>query len=152
MRLHSMAGLIFAGVCTLCATTAFAEEKVAVMKLDSLGRNTDEQADMVLEAVRNEVIKSSLTLDSNGSDITYTEMQMVTGCDKDASIACYDTACDTLGSPAIIFGSVEEGGETKLVWYVSGKGIFREISGRVTDRRSAEKLARDLVSSRISRK
>ena len=151
MKLHWIAGIAFAGICTLCATTAFAEEKVAVMKLDSLGSNTDEQAAMVLEAVRNEVMKSSLSLDSNGSDITYTEMQMVTGCDKDASIGCYDAACETLGAPAIIFGSVEDGGETKLIWYVSGKGIFREISGKVSDKQSAEKLARDIVIGEVGK-
>jgi len=150
MRFNGIAGIAFAGLCALYATTAMAEDKVAVMKLDSLGSNTDKHAAMVLEALSNEVLKSSsMSLDSSGSDITYTEMQMVTGCDKDASIGCYDAACEALGASAIIFGSIAEGGETKLVWYVSGKGIFREVSGKVIDRATAEKLARDMIVGEV---
>ncbi len=148
MKKH-IAGLALAGICTLFAANAYAET-VAVMKLDSNGRNTDGQADLLLEALRDQVNNAdNLTLDSNGGDITYTEMQMVTGCDKNASIACYDAACETLGAPAIIFGSVEEGGATHLVWYVSGKGIFREVTGDVTDVASASKLARSIVVGEV---
>ena len=148
MKKH-IAGLALAGICTLFAANAYAET-VAVMKLDSNGRNTDGQAELLLEALRDQVSNSdNLTLDSNGGDITYTEMQMVTGCDKNASIACYDAACETLGAPAIIFGSVEEGGNTHLVWYVSGKGIFREVTGEVTDVASANKLAKSIVVGEV---
>jgi hypothetical protein len=115
------------------------------MKLDALGDNVESQTTMVLEALREQVMNSDLTLDANGSDITYTEMQMVTGCENGESIACYDMACETLGAPAIIFGSVKDGGETHIVWYVSGKGIFREKKGIVTDKASAEKLAQSVI-------
>ena len=145
----SIAGLTLAGICTLFAADAFGET-VAVMKLDSNGRTTDGQAEIVLEALRNEVnAAGNLTLDANGGDITYTEMQMVTGCDKNASIACYDAACETLGAPAVIFGSVEEGGKTHIVWYVSGKGIFREVTGDVTDVASASRLAKSIVVGEV---
>lgn len=145
MKFNRFAGLALAGLCTLCATDALANDTVAVMKLDALGDNVEAQTTMVLEALRNQVMNSDLTLDANGSDITYTEMQMVTGCENGESIACYDMACETLGAPAIIFGSVKDGGETHIVWYVSGKGIFREKKGVVTDKASAEKLAQSVI-------
>ena len=123
-----------------------AEDTVAVMKLDALGSKVDQESSMVLESLRDVVMSTpNLVLDANGGDITYTEMQMVTGCDRDASIACYDAACETLGAPAIIFGSIKDGGETHLVWYVSGKGIFRETTGVVTDKESADKLAKSII-------
>lgn len=145
MKFNRFAGLALAGLCTLCATDALANDTVAVMKLDALGDNVESQTTMVLEALREQVMNSDLTLDANGSDITYTEMQMVTGCENGESIACYDMACETLGAPAIIFGSVKDGGETHIVWYVSGKGIFREKKGIVTDKASAEKLAQSVI-------
>lgn len=145
MKFNRFAGLALAGLCTLCATDALANDTVAVMKLDALGDNVESQTTMVLEALREQVMNSDLTLDANGSDITYTEMQMVTGCENGESIACYDMACETLGAPAIIFGSVKDGGETHIVWYVSGKGIFREKKGVVTDKASAEKLAQSII-------
>ena len=145
MKFNRFAGLALAGLCTLCATDALANDTVAVMKLDALGDNVESQTTMVLEALREQVMNSDLTLDANGSDIIYTEMQMVTGCENGESIACYDMACETLGAPAIIFGSVKDGGETHIVWYVSGKGIFREKKGIVTDKASAEKLAQSVI-------
>ena len=145
MKINRFAGMALAGMCLLGAGTAFAEDNVAVMKLDALGENVDEQAGYVLEALQNQVLHSSYMLEANGGDITYTEMQMVTGCDVEGSIACYDAACATLGAPAIIFGSVKDGGETHIVWYVSGKGIFKEMTATITDRESAELLARDLI-------
>ena len=145
MKFNRFAGLALASICTLSATDALANDNVAVMKLDALGDNVESQATMVLEALRNQVMNSDLTLDANGSDITYTEMQMVTGCEKGESITCYDMACETLGAPAIIFGSVKDGGETHIVWYISGKGIFREKKATVTDQASAEKLAQSLI-------
>lgn len=145
MKINRFAGMALAGMCLLGAGNAFAEDNVAVMKLDALGENVDEQAGYVLEALQNQVLHSSYMLEANGGDITYTEMQMVTGCDVEGSIACYDAACATLGAPAIIFGSVKDGGETHIVWYVSGKGIFKEMTATITDRESAELLARDLI-------
>lgn len=145
MRFKRFAGMALAGMCVFGAGNAYAEDNVAVMKLDALGENVEEQAGYVLEALQNQVLHSTYMLEANGGDITYTEMQMVTGCDVEGSIACYDAACATLGAPAIIFGSVKDGGETHLVWYVSGKGIFKEMTATITDRESAELLARDLI-------
>ncbi|MBQ8036994.1 MAG: PEGA domain-containing protein [Proteobacteria bacterium] len=145
MKFKRFAGMALAGMCVFGAGNAYAEDNVAVMKLDALGENVEEQAGYVLEALQNQVLHSTYMLEANGGDITYTEMQMVTGCDVEGSIACYDAACATLGAPAIIFGSVKDGGETHLVWYVSGKGIFKEMTATITDRESAELLARDLI-------
>lgn len=145
MKINRFAGMALAGMCLLGAGNAFADGNVAVMKLDALGENVEEQAGYILEALQNQMLHSSYMLEANGGDITYTEMQMVTGCDVEGSIACYDAACATLGAPAIIFGSVKDGGETHLVWYVSGKGIFKEMNATVTDRESAELLARDMI-------
>ncbi len=136
---------VVASLCTLFAAEAMAQDSVAVMKLDVSNASVESQSALVLDALHSEVTNSDLTLDANGSDITYTEMQMLTGCDRDASIACYEAACETLGSHAIIFGNVAEDGNTNLVWYVSGKGIFREVSGVVTDKDSADKLAQRMV-------
>jgi len=130
---------------TLIAAEAMADDSVAVMKLDVSGAAVEAQSDMVLDALRTEVTNSDRILDANGSDITYSEMQMLTGCDRDANIACYEAACESLGSSQIIFGDMNDNGETKLVWYVSGKGIFREVTGTVTDKDSAEKLAQRMV-------
>ena len=141
-----LASFLLAGCCACYAADAMAEDTVAVMKLDALGSKVDQESSMVLESLRDVVMSTpNLVLDANGGDITYTEMQMVTGCDRDASIACYDAACETLGAPAIIFGSIKDGGETHLVWYVSGKGIFRETTGVVTDKESADKLAKSII-------
>lgn len=145
MKMSRIAGYALAGLCTLYAFDAFASDTVAVMKLDALG-DVDNTASQVLESVRSYVMdRDDLILDVNGGDITYTEMQMVTGCDREASIGCYEAACESLGAPAIIFGSVKDGGETHLVWYVSGKGVFREVTGVVNDKVAADKLASDLV-------
>lgn len=145
MKMSRIAGYALAGLCTLYAFDAFASDTVAVMKLDALG-DVDSTASQVLESVRSYVMdRDDLILDVNGGDITYTEMQMVTGCDREASIGCYEAACESLGAPAIIFGSVKDGGETHLVWYVSGKGVFREVTGVVKDKVAADKLASDLV-------
>lgn len=150
MKFMRVAGMAVAGMMAFCSSSAFAEDTVAVMKLDVLGEGVDQQASLMLESLRTAVMgNSSLILDANGGDLTYTEMQMVTGCDRDASIACYDAACETLGAPAIIFGSVKAGGETHLVWYVSGKGIFREARGVVTTPETAERLAKDLVIGEV---
>ena len=144
-----IAGLTLAGICTLFAANAFADT-VAVMKMDSNGKTTDGHAEILLDALRSEVSAAeNLKLDANGGDITYTEMQMITGCDRANNIGCYDAACETLGAPAIIFGSVEEGGHTHLVWYVINKGIFREVTGEVTDVASAKKLARSIVVGEV---
>ena len=132
-------------LCTLFATEAMAQDSGAVMKIDVSSVEAESQAAMVLDALRSEVTKSDRTLDANGSDVTYTEMQMLTGCDREANIACYEAACETLGSSAIIFGNVAEDGQTSLVWYVSGKGIFREVKGLVTDTESANKLAQRMI-------
>ena len=141
-----LASFLLAGCCACYAADAMAEDTVAVMKLDALGSKVDQESSMVLESLRDVVMSTpNLVLDANGGDTTYTEMQMVTGCDRDASIACYDAACETLGAPAIIFGSIKDGGETHLVWYVSGKGIFRETTGVVTDKESADKLATSII-------
>ncbi len=146
MKMKRICGAFMACACVFGAADAFAADTVAVMKLDILGSNVDKQATVMFEAVRSAVSASSdLILDANGGDFTYTEMQMVTGCDKEASIACYDAACETLGAPAIIFGSVKDGGEAHLVWYVSGKGIFREVKGTISDDASVEALAEQLV-------
>ncbi len=144
MKFNRIAGLAVAGLCTLGSANAFADS-VAVMKIDTLGTNVDKQADYLLSVLQKEVKNSEYTLDANGSDITYTEMQMVTGCDKEGSIACYDVACETLGSPAIIFGTVKDNGDTHLIWYVNGKGIYREVEGKITDKASADKLAQKIV-------
>ena len=76
-------------------------------------------------------------------------MQMLTGCDKDASIQCYDAALEELGAPSVIFGSVEKGGYAHVIWYVGGKGIFREASSVVMDVESATKLAKSIVVGEI---
>ena len=136
---------VVTALCALCATEAMAQDSVAVMKLDVSSADAESQSAMVLDALRSEVTKSDRTLDANGSDVTYNEMQMLTGCDREASIACYEAACETLGSSAIIFGNVADDGMTSLVWYVSGKGVFREVSGVVTDKESADKLAQRMV-------
>ena len=139
---------IFAAVtalCTLFAAEAMADESVAVMKLDVSGTAAQANSEMVLDALRTEVTNGSYVLDANGADITYSEMQMLTGCDRDANIACYEAACESLGSSQIIFGDMTETGETKLVWYVSGKGIFREVTGTVTDKASADKIAQRMI-------
>ena len=154
MKLNIFAGIAIAGFCTLYATTAMAEDdqkkvsdnRIAVMKLDSAGGNSQAQADMVLESIRNEVMKSAYSLDANGSDITYMEMQMVTGCDSEEDlVTCYAATCNALGASNIIFGSVDENGEVILIWYEVTKGIKNNISGKVTDQASSDKLARRIV-------
>lgn len=146
MKMNRIGCALIACTCLFGAADALAADTVAVMKLDVLGEQLDMEASLVSDALRDAVMKDdNLILDANGGDITYTEMQMVTGCEKDASIQCYDTACETLGAPAIIFGSVKNGGEVHLVWYVSGKGIFREATGTVKDHDSAVALASELV-------
>ncbi|MBQ9816124.1 MAG: PEGA domain-containing protein [Proteobacteria bacterium] len=144
MKLNRIAGMALAGLCLLYSANASAES-VAVMKLDVVGNNVDKQADYLLNAIRKQVEDSTYTLDANGSDITYTEMQMVTGCDREASIACYDAACETLGSPAVIFGTVKDNGEAHLIWYISGKGIFREATGMLSNKAAADALAKQIV-------
>ncbi len=134
-----------AALCTLFAAEAMADDSVAVMKLDVSGEAVEPQAAMVLNALLSEVNKSDYTLDANGNDITYSEMQMLTGCDTDSKIACYDSAVDTLGAQQIIFGDVADNGDTHLIWYVSGKGIFREVKGVVSDKESADKLAQRML-------
>ena len=145
IRMRKSVFAVVTALCALCATEAMAQDSVAVMKLDVSSADAESQSAMVLDALRSEVTKSDRTLDANGSDVTYSEMQMLTGCDREASIACYEAACETLGSSAIIFGNVGEDGQTSLVWYVSGKGVFREVSGVVTDKESADKLAQRMV-------
>ena len=86
---------IFAAVtalCTLFAAEAMADESVAVMQLDVSGTAAQANSEMVLDALRTEVTNGSYVLDANGADITYSEMQMLTGCDRDANIACYEAA------------------------------------------------------------
>ena len=144
MKLNKIAGLALASFCLL-ATTEASAETVSVMKLDELGSNVNKQTTALFDAIRDQVSKApNYDLDHNAGDITYTEMQMVTGCDRDA-IACYDAACETLGSSSMIFGSVKDGGEAHVIWYVSGKGIFREVKGRITDKQAAEQLAQEIV-------
>ena len=144
MKLNKIAGLALASICLL-ATTEASAETVSVMKLDELGSNVNKQTTALFEAIRDQVSNApNYDLDHNAGDITYTEMQMVTGCDRDA-IACYDAACETLGSSSMIFGSVKDGGEAHVIWYVSGKGIFREVKGKITDRQAAERLAQEIV-------
>lgn len=145
MKLNQIAGVVLAGVCVLGTADAFAEESVAVMKIDSMGAKADSAADALLSSIRNEVTSSTYRLEASGSDITYTEMQMVTGCDREGSIACYDAACETLGSKSIIFGNIQETGEAHVIWYVSGKGIFREAKAKLTDKVSVDKLAKEIV-------
>ena len=145
IRMRKSVFTAITALCTLFATEAMAQDSVAVMKIDVSSVEAESQAAMVLDALRSEVTKSDRTLDANGSDVTYTEMQMLTGCDREANIACYEAACETLGSSAIIFGNVAEDGQTSLVWYVSGKGIFREVKGLVTDTESANKLAQRMI-------
>lgn len=145
MKLSHIAGLALAGFCMISTSMAYADNTVAVMKIDALGDNTDKTADMMLQALQKEMKNTEYTLDANGSDITYSEMQMVTGCDKDGSIVCYDAACETLGAPAIIMGSVKDGGETHLVWYIRGKGIFREVNGKADSAESVNRLAKEMV-------
>lgn len=145
MKLNRISGALLACTCFFGATDAWADT-VAVMKLDVLGDNVDAQATQVFEAIRTAIMNAEdFDLDANGGDLTYTEMQMVTGCDKESSIACYDTACETLGAPAIVFGSIKSGGETHVVWYKSGVGVFREVKMTVTDQASADALASKLV-------
>ncbi|MBO4349818.1 MAG: PEGA domain-containing protein [Proteobacteria bacterium] len=144
MKLNKIAGLALASICLFTTTEAFAET-VSVMKLDELGSNVNKQTTALFEAIREQVSRApNYDLDHNAGDITYTEMQMVTGCDRDA-IACYDAACETLGSSSMIFGSVKDGGEAHVIWYVSGKGIFREVKGKITDKRAAEQIAQEIV-------
>lgn len=144
MKLNHIAGLAFASMCMLATTTAWGET-VSVMKLDELGDNVSKQSAALFNAIRDQVSKApGYDLDHNAGDITYTEMQMVTGCDRDA-IACYDAACETLGSSSMIFGSVKDGGEAHVIWYVSGKGIFREVKGKISDKNAADKLAQEIV-------
>lgn len=145
MKIHQIAGAFLACTCLLGATDALADT-VAVMKLDVSSDKVDAQATQIFEAIRSAVLSTEdFDLDANGGDLTYTEMQIVTGCDKASSIACYDAACETLGAPAIIFGSVKENGEAHIVWYKSGVGIFREVTMTVTDKTTAEALASRLV-------
>ena len=145
MKLNRISGALLACTCFFGATDAWADT-VAVMKLDVLGDKVDAQATQVFEAIRTAIMNAEdFDLDANGGDLTYTEMQMVTGCDKESSIACYDTACETLGAPAIVFGSIKTGGETHVVWYKSGVGVFREVKMTVTDQASADALASKLV-------
>ena len=145
VRMKKSAFAMIVALCVCGATEAMAQDSIAVMKLDASGPEQEAQSAMLLESLRSEVTKTNRTLDANGSDVTYAEMQMLTGCDREASIACYEAACETLGSSAIIFGNVGENGQTSLVWYVSGKGIFREVSGVVTDQETADTLAQRMV-------
>lgn len=145
MKMNRIAGLAAAGLCIFGALDANAEDSVAVMKIDAASANADKAADALLKAIRNEVTNSEYMLDANGSDITYTEMQMVTGCDREGSIACYDAACETLGSKAIIFGNVQDSGDAHVIWYISGKGIFREAKAKLTDKTAVDKLAKEIV-------
>ena len=150
MKISYFAGIAFAGFCMFSATTAMAENKIAVMKIDSLdGAKTDAQAALIFEALRNEVIKANMSLESSGSDITYSEMLMVTGCEREGNIECYNSALETLGVSQVLFGSVDKNGEAQAVWYIGGTGVHARATGVVTDRESAEKLARDLIVGKM---
>lgn len=126
-------------------TQAFADGTIAIMKLDVTDAKVESQAAMLVDALRTEAMNADLRLDGSGSDISYTEMQMLTGCDRDANIACYEAACEMLAAPAIIFGSMRGDGMAKLVWYVSGKGIFRELNEEVLTKEDAIAVAKQMV-------
>lgn len=149
MKMNQVAGVVLAGLCVLGATNVYAEDSVAVMKIDAASAKADKAASALLESIRAQVKDSQYILDANGSDITYTEMQMVTGCDREGSIACYDAACETLGSKAIIFGNVQDNGDAHIIWYISGKGIFREAKATLSDKTAVDKLAREIVIGEV---
>ena len=157
MKMNRIANMALTGLCVLGAADAYAGnsltsmnpgDSVAVMRIDATGANADKAADALLEAIRKEVTKSEYTLDSNGSDISYKEMQDVTGCEE-AVIGCYDSACGVLGSKSIIFGEIAENGDAHVVWHISGKGIFREATAKLTDKAAVDKLARDIVIGEV---
>ena len=148
--------LLCAFLCAFGAFEAYAQDSVAVMKIDVVGSGVDAQAGQLFEALRREVGNSQFELDESGSDITYSEMQMLTGCDQEDDMACYSAACSTLGSTTIIFGTMNDGGATRVVWYNcvhregQYRGIIREVPNAVvTDEASAKKLASDLIIGKM---
>ncbi|MCL2326162.1 MAG: PEGA domain-containing protein [Proteobacteria bacterium] len=148
--------LLCAFLCVFGAFEAYAQDSVAVMKIDVVGSGVDAQAGMLFEALRREVGGSQFELDESGSDITYSEMQMLTGCDQEDDMSCYSAACGTLGSSMIVFGTMKDGGTTRVVWYNcvhregQYRGIIREVPNAVvTDQASAAKLASDLIVGKM---
>lgn len=145
MKMNRLAGMALAGICLLGANSAYADESIAVMKIDALGSNVEQAAEVLLSSLRDEITNSDYILDAAGNDITYSEMQMVTGCDDEGNIACYNAACEALNAKSIIFGSIKENGDTHLIWFKSGRGIFREVTGNAGDRESVVKMAREMI-------
>ena len=145
MKMNRIAGMALAGICLLGAGNAYADESIAVMKIDALGSEVQQAADVLLSALRDEITNSDYILDAAGNDITYSEMQMVTGCDDAGNIACYNAACEALNAKSIIFGTIKENGETHLIWFKSGRGIFREVTGTASDRESVVRMAKEMI-------
>ncbi|MBQ9394020.1 MAG: PEGA domain-containing protein [Proteobacteria bacterium] len=145
MKMNRIAGMALAGICLLGAGNAYADESVAVMKIDALGSGVEEAADVLLSALRDEITNSDYILDAAGNDVTYSEMQMITGCDDDGNIACYNAACEALNAKSIIFGTIQENGDTHLIWFKSGRGIFREVNGSAGDRESVIRMAKEMI-------
>ncbi|MGI5829496.1 MAG: PEGA domain-containing protein [Bradymonadia bacterium] len=152
--MKKLACLWVAMLVILCGFEAFAQDSdgqsatgdsIAVMKLDTEGDVDDSLRSSLLDAVRTEVLNSNRSIDARGGDVSYLEMQILTNCDRAASIACYEAATDMLGASQIISGTMNENGTAKLIWYVTGKGIFRTVEGSVTDIDSSVKLAQRLL-------
>ena len=146
MKIERIIGSLVAGLCVFCASTAFADVQVAVMKIEASGDKAEKSAHAVFEALRSEVQKSPLyRLDEGANDLSFDDMRDITGCDeKDELINCSQAACQALGAGQIIFGDVASDGSAKIIRFVCGERIYK-YEDRVTDKTSAQNLARRVV-------
>ncbi|MDX9722529.1 MAG: PEGA domain-containing protein [Myxococcota bacterium] len=126
------------------ASTAAAQETVAVMKFELRGGSAD-IADMMTSAIKNEVRQTAMTLSTKGGDVTLPDAQFVNDCDS-LEASCLDPICDFMESSDVIFGSIEGSGEVKLGWYRKGSGMQRSLNGFVASQEDAGKLARRLIA------
>lgn len=138
--------LLFAFVMFLAGIgEAYAQEGIALLKFDLDGDVPEEIISYMNDALRTEILNAGRGVNTDASDTSYTEMQMLYDCDPETPIACYETACSNLGTSQLILGTINDDKEVNVKWYVSGKGIFREHESVINTKEDAVKLAKRLI-------
>ena len=127
--------------------------KLVVLLPDATAMGLDKDVQLLHEALLQYARGSEYLLDEKNSELTYSEIQTMIDCmdvgRSKAANMCYILASSELKTEEFIFSTINEGGQTQVIWYGEGAKGIHVYNGVVNDMDSAQQLAKDIFVGKV---